>query len=595
MDRWRSLGGDVNWATLWVDRWLRQRKVPQFVIVPDSAVTLQLFAEAITLVPAEYSSGVSFLTSLSAERSGVRFDWIGLPAHSEMAGSMLKQFPERVLDLSRPRGPAPAAVAARSRATPPPLVTSAAPSGALVSVAASGDLRPPLGSIAVISQQSSEEAPLFPPPPPPPPPPPLAWNAQRVLAAVVAACLCVGIGVGVGWWLFAARSGTEQKVAILDGKPAEQAVESPPAAAPEIEPAPSAPKSAPQPDADGPAARPAVGPPSQSERAPGSGERLDPAEILARSEPAIVKFVDKGLLESLKDQPNAEEYVPLLTADLPPDGKATLLAPSSFDMRLDPLDPAGKAPPGNFKIALKTSRGEAVAFFRLHGSGLLWKCRGEPNDELLDALRLCNLEIRSPSGPGAAPPSRVVFTPLMPAAPTGREWLKKPFSEDLISFCASIYKRRQALKPRLRVERLSLSILPPDNDGWRSVDPGEAVVPNPVESRFTIGKLAASLGLKPHFDRDDQDSGSPPIEVAFKVGDGDDSKNPGKTTKSDPKLPDKKREPRDKQLAEGDGELIEKMFRRFGEVHGSIVIQTGDDGADQDLEVLRFGTSILSR
>ena len=222
---WASLAGDPLWSQTWVDRWRRQAGASQFLIVPTQADVLSLFAEAMTFVPDKEARELTFYTLLASDRAPARLDWVGVPAGAATANQIVSKSADRVIDLSRPLGPAPKPAPARQVSVP---ARSAA-----VERDEFADFMEPVparrkavtaATHATKGNSSSMMPAAKPARLPAPPPPPAPRSRLPVLSIAAALCLACVAMITVGYRQFGshapeASKGDATKQLAASGEP----------------------------------------------------------------------------------------------------------------------------------------------------------------------------------------------------------------------------------------------------------------------------------------------------------------------------------------------------------------------------------------
>lgn len=712
-ETWRKLAGDPQWAAAWSQRWAAQRPEPQFVVTRDAADVLGMFAELLALLPTDEAGGINFLTYLNGERSGVRFDWVGLPAGTRMTQSMIARFPERVLDLTQPLGPAPRSLKSAARQPAESASTVAAREEPAAGGIADPGIAPLLSPLAQSWYDSIEEPPPKQPPakarrpaarPLPPPPP-----ARRVpRGALIAGGLVLAVSLlAAGFGLAVLLRPAQPPAAVVLGRQQQvsepQRAAVPPTSTPATETAQGASARA-QPAVPTPPvpAPPGAAVPAGDEPVIAVGPSRGPDRPAAEpsaAQPPTIRFVAPGHgLAALKErEPGA--WLPLWHAEQPlGQPRLRLLSHPQLNLESETARPGKEAA---LRIWLRGQHDLGSVVIQAQGDQLRWKSTanltdkehpGQASDKLLDALRLSTLEIAAhpADGAGSAALLRLVFTPLHPPVPVGGARDTSPDEGDWRLLYLSVagalgdslsHEQLAALRPTLRIEGLSLSVLPATSAGWPWVEkldllPNSGNASTTHQLVFAGMEQAASLTFVARLDRNKHDD-QPALAVKdLKLTKVEKPAGPGKQAPAEPvmieieqpppaenKLPppgaapqnqfdapqnlsdgpdkrgDKKPGHRPSKLDEldplgdpadkpgarpsrpdrpkgnspadvlgpavdrralgpagnphgappGDGALLGAMLRRFGEVHGSIVVSAHDGQAPLEIEVFRFG------
>jgi hypothetical protein len=275
--------------------------------------------------------------------------------------------------------------------------------------------------------------------------------------------------------------------------------------------------------------------------------------------------------------------------------------------------------------------GDGTVAIRLKGRKLEVRTSLKSDDDLLSRLQFAVLQIDSLVGRG--PSLRIVFTPALPALGLAHSGLNHDLrSTPAMAFFAATYDFQKPLTARVKIDRLSLSILPGDNPGWRFPAPENGTLKDPLEAPLELSyardrKWSAVLKVSTNFGKEDvrdlgeEDSpihaeltspsltGPPPVSEAALAGAGavaegnDGGKAKGQQTKpfssSKNKNPPKVGKAKtakpleeigaDERARLDDGTLLLELFRRYGRVHGSIVVTVNSGESDEEVAVLRFG------
>ncbi len=640
---WNALAGHRDWAKVWIDRWARHDGQSSFVIVPGEADVMALFAEALALLPSHKAEQVTFITRLNADRAGVHFDWVGLTAGSELAGSILARHPERTLDLTRPLGLVPSSAVPKRQATASSPHARQNPEIRQPVVPGYDD--PAIGSGRDEPRHSpTKESPVPRPTSPlvpPPPPPPEGFFKRNPAAIVIVAgiTLATVLGLSAAWlWLSRPRH--------------EASADTPPKAL-----ASGIPVREPSPNGGQPQGSGSTDDRNRERREStpdeGNSHETKPkptATVGSQKTPRIVHL--NGWLPEIASKSNGKpgdwiEGYDLRELRVPSFSQLKLLSPSELDLKAVTLTKDdGKSV---IEVGLTTddpkikARNSSIAF-RLEGQKLEVQRPSQPSEDLLDRLQFCVVQIdvvQIDPSVDAAPSMWVMLTPLLPVPPLSdsetmpREWT------GATGFFAAAHTFRERLYARIRVDRISLSILPRENGGWQLLNPkAEAVLGTELTHLFEItlpkgrkwpatlkvwtdSKKAESADLK----NDDTSEGladskkddksfrplvarvepspsatDPPtkkndtqnpkglgsLEPSTKAKLKSTRKKAGSrlTDTSEPKNSDEN--PTEAIEKTDDGALLVELFRRYGRIHGSVVITVKQGQSNQDIEVLRF-------
>jgi hypothetical protein len=198
--RWRDVTGDPGWAAVLAADFLRDPSRPVYLVYPLGVDLLPLLAEALALLPAERRWEVTFSTFHRAAPAGLFCAWRGLPFDAPEAADLMRKPGQRVLQLARTLGPAPAnalAELARAAAAVPsasPQETSAGSAIHRAAAAVNQDQSGWRSAPETMTAAPRVTMPLAPAPP--------ARSGSRMLAFVagtVAGILVAGVAA-VGLW-----------------------------------------------------------------------------------------------------------------------------------------------------------------------------------------------------------------------------------------------------------------------------------------------------------------------------------------------------------------------------------------------------------
>jgi hypothetical protein len=137
---WRAATGDANWGWALAEAWKDAARRPTFLLFVPGQDLLALLDEAIRLLPPERQWQVEFTTYSVApgDRPG---QCLGVLAGSPAAEEAIRKYPDRILDLSRPLGAAPAP-ARRTEVKPTPSRPVSTPALNLPPDSAGAPIRP---------------------------------------------------------------------------------------------------------------------------------------------------------------------------------------------------------------------------------------------------------------------------------------------------------------------------------------------------------------------------------------------------------------------------------------------------------------------
>lgn len=103
---WERVTGDAGWAGELLRRFCEWPDAPVHVVCKPGTPTLELFAEALALLPPDVRWRIGFSTYFTGiPAAGVKCHWRGIIAGTAAAEGAID--PKSVIDLSRPLGPAP--------------------------------------------------------------------------------------------------------------------------------------------------------------------------------------------------------------------------------------------------------------------------------------------------------------------------------------------------------------------------------------------------------------------------------------------------------------------------------------------------------
>jgi hypothetical protein len=630
---WDILAGHRDWARVWVERYSREKTAnPSFVVVPGEADVLGLFTEAMALMPPNEGRQVSFITQMIADRDGVDFDWIGLIAGSKLARDAAKRFPDRTFDLTSPMRTPPTSVPQHSQ-------TSKANSKS-ATAASVGRPAAPIHDDEGFDEYYIAETPQVNPrrskrrdrdsgAPPPPPPPARLFDNWYVAPLLFMAGVAVTTAVGAAAWRYAALGPAQQKA---DEPP--EVVRVPQEGFPVRDQLPE------------PA--PAVAAKKNQTADPNKTAISSPSTTTIAAHRSPVFRLKRWLLDTLTKADNGTWVTVLEIEDkylVPPSPCLNLLTSkgSGLESRTLPSDQGE----GAIEVVSRERQTGSVKM-RLRDGHVLEVLRAEKlDDDLLSRMAYCVLEIRSSlealktSGVEMRT-ARVSFTPELPGAP----FFKTPWAIDeaLSSGAKAFFKmthklQKKDLQARIRVHCMTLSFLPEDETGWK-IDHKEKRAESQFDKKFSKtlelalsdGRWPVELSVATRFDGGEQSSSVIDIELigphssgeqkaAEKPDENDDVLEPGSIlgggavkkgkgrtltdrqnrarTARDSKPPDqgpveaKDANSPDRRLGElakvDPHVFILELFRRYGRLHGSIVVRVQNGSSEEDVEILEFG------
>jgi len=338
----------------------------------------------------------------------------------------------------------------------------------------------------------------------------------------------------------------------------------------------------------------------------------------------VVHLAD-WLPKLLSKQQSSEEWVEILDSDFPEFPTVKLLVSKGLGIvAVPPTPPAGKS---RVDVRLTKDENGQGASISVKGRKLRVQRQSKSGDELLARLQFCVLLIDSedPIGSGHERPVRVVLTPVLPAVPLSGSEIEPFKSAGATAFFGVAQSYREILHARVRVDRVSLTILPRENTGWRLNIPAKDFHEKldwPLEIDWRDGKWPAKFKLlmspaeetdhpaaiRAQLDpssapkqnvganaKEDEDKPArPPSAAATTAKKGSPKSKAGKK-KSAPTgfFPEADSSNEDENSTvgltkAGDGALLYELFRRYGRVHGSIVISVRNGERDEDVDVLKL-------
>jgi hypothetical protein len=634
---WSSLAGHRDWSRVWAERWTHREGRSGFLIVPEGTDVMGLFVEALAQLPEDEAENVTFITRLNGDRDGVHFDWIGVTADSELAVSVQQRYPDRTLDLTRPLGSVPRPEMTEQEVTP-------AGAGSHRTT----DMREPSDSDRDDDvddgwkdepkhRPKNGSARRRPPPPaaPPPPPPPQRVFGRNKLAIGIGAGFTSAVLLGGFIWLVMADHSSSRN------PDPSQANGSLPTGGSDRIAGPGGSQG------DPPTVIEPTSPPERTGQSGGASESRDGTDTesgsrdqhpLAVQDKSAVKggrvvhLKDGWLWDLLKDGKDA--LVELADKDVLPKSSTLQLRFSkdlglAFKQKSDGKPDQGIEIRLNDETARKTGERDSSISIRVTDKKLEFRRSGRfdaPTGEgLLDRLAFSVLDIIPVQEHqlASAAPVRVVFTPRLHAIPFSdpadapAEW------EGAVAYLAAAKRFQDAVEPRLRVDRVALSIVPGERSWW-PFDATKSAVPLAGTLTGTVringpkgGPWPVDLNVSAK-----ADGGKRPIVVQLDpppapagASNGDDTpkaeararKNAARETKAKTQKrglrpagqPDREKADAwgdDPNSPEGlsrtaDPILLAELLRRYGLVHVSVVIRVSDGPGDKGVEVLRFGTA----
>jgi len=377
-----------------------------------------------------------------------------------------------------------------------------------------------------------------------------------------------------------------------------------------------------------------------------SGSLADSPDAGSKN-PRVVHL--KGWLpEILSKAPAPEKWLDVVDLNdpqspVPQPAVLELLTPKELGLKSD------RSADGT-EIRITTGEDGSVAM-RLEGQKLEMRFQSNPSDALLHRLQWSVLGISSKQeGHHASErPVRVVFTPVLSAVPFSSSWEIEPSLLDGAKKFFIATDHLKELQAKVRIDAVSLSILPRENEGWLVSTRAENALGRPLAFDWPGTTWYAKLKVETYFDREDKKDHSA-IEAQLtslssttgasgKAGERNDlHSNVGQQPKngepapatpkedkahrqppkggpaSDKKTQTEKKEPApsgrstpatgtvapvadeispDRLKKVNDRVLLSELFRRYGQVHGAIVVSVASPGSDKDVdvEVLRFGNA----
>jgi hypothetical protein len=425
------------------------------------------------------------------------------------------------------------------------------------------------------------------------------------------------IAGGSPWWLSMVRP----KVADSAPVAATQLPDAAPIASAPDTPTPTPPTGAPRSGGrnDDGGARPGSGDGSARPGLPGLPGRPGlplpdanavPKLVLAPRNLRVTRWL-RGVLSN----ENSDQWVQIPVPDLgkvPPGATLKLLAGKESGLVATALE----KDPGDGGIAVRLAKGgDGAVALRLKDSKLEGRRQSKPGDDLFDRLQFCVLQIESKLE--IEQPARVVLTPPLPAVPLSETRSTHPAWERAGAFFDAAHQFRGPLNVRVRVDRVSLAVtlLSTPDGGWSLSPPADSPLGKELIKPLEIGwppdgKCATAIHVISNNPREYPDRPAlsaqldPPSRARAEQGveGGEDPSRirpPG--TKARPgaaALDPSSRsngDRRDPQKAAIDPTLLFDVFRRYGLVHGAIVVRVMDPESKQefDVEVLRFDNDSL--
>jgi len=526
----RELGAvHPEWAKAWRELLDQQEGLASFLIVPAEADVLALFAEALAPLPPKVAEEVTFITHMIADRPGVHFDWIGIPAGSELARSIPHRFPDRTLDLTKPlpsvvRTPAPKEREAVARVRPERSAAIRQPVTRARDEQDLDDIR----KDEVRRPRENQSAAQRPPPsvvPPPPPPPESLFRRHAVSAVTIAVFALISFAAYVG--------------------------------------------------------RP--------------GRKSDRGAEPPRKPPVV--YHSNGWLSDILRNEESQNWV-----EVPVEG-LQIPQPRGVKLRLlsgKGLEPATSSPPdgsGDSGIEVylpgpgpdQQGKDESVEL-RVKDGKIELKRRSIPTVELIDRLQLSILEIDPLLESEAS--VRILFTPVLPPVPLSDAKIEPFESADANAFFKAIHASKN-LDARVRVHRVSLSILPPGNAGWQVTKEAEAPFGKELNVALPINlpdsRWSLTINVGPYVD-----IGRFPGPRAIRAElmdppSGAGAKRRANADNNGGQAPEQHTSSSGGSKVAEDRDLLLRLFRRFGRVHGAIAIKVNNGESDELVDLLRFG------
>ena len=621
-----ALAQHADRAREWMDLWRRSNGQSIFLVAPEGTDVLAFFAAAL-VHHSDPARSIAFITHMNADRSGVRFDWIGLPVTGQLTESILNRFPDRTLDLTRPQmGISPGAVPkqkpspSRPRSEATPTITQPVTPAR---VDQESQIKWNEYMITTEADKALEPAPALMSPPPPPLPGAFELTNLKTVS-VVAAFAILTIAVGTFMLKVLKPAPREVYVAAVGPKPSELT--------------PVVVQKPPTPEKTTVSTKP-VNPPSQSK---------------ADLTPLRVVHLQGWLREILSSKQAIEQWVDLLDLDAPIPQSASLEILTCTELGLTSTELADDRGDGGLIIQYLDA-GKASVSLRMNKRKLEARVDSTPAIDLLDRLQLSVLEISAKNETRAdgGPSLRVVFTPRLAPASFSSKWAIAPhLSDGADRFFSATDKleKRLALKTRLCVDRVSLSIFPRENVGWLFSPSAKTALDTTNENVLAPDLPGGKwkVAFRTYFDRG-KVGGHPAIEATLTNGESltgankarepetaaspvqqlrpkadpvsakpsagqENRQRPKASPAKDKKSAATKKEPGKtgpatltaENVAQAPVEnthdlirtvdqriLLSELFRRYGQAHGAveILVRSRNSNRERWVEVLRFGDS----
>ena len=664
---WQQYAGDQQWAEVFAQRSQTSPVEPRFLVFSGDVEPLPFYLEAMDSLPVAQANQITFLTHLATDQRGPTYHWIGLIANTELALSVEKNSRERVTNLTRPLGSATqiveelrqAEAIRREKAAPKkpvPRPSEDDPNSSdyipeeyrgskFPSKPAATNLNPENLQSGYRLQTPASPASSNPKPKAdllPDIPAPRPADANNLMKYLAMAGIVTVLGIGTVVWMNR-QSGAKSESSVASQ---EQQEGSRPAA-----------KDSPNQLAN---ASGATSPDGEAPRDPPGKSKLPPIiekvpEVrVVKPRVESLKFVTRGLNEAMEEKDSQPSpLIESVNEFSRPDLQVKLLSDLGLKGSTTRMDTQSPRAAANDQLLDVKITDESVPDAALHlqiGSGAVRLLSGSAKSRtrvLLNRLRFAVLDIASSVFDDADPfVIHLALNPKLSGIPTSgvtfsSETFKPTESQkadlnDVLQMIAEQQKASQPIDCFLRVNRITLSILPESDPGWLVAD-GRSVISDfnaPLHDEIRIHHPGTSsvgeFRLETHFDRENMTTqpaiaaelhfnprnGQTPGDVAgstqkvdvnpLKSGSDSDAAK-ASTTEEKPETPEKpsakpknkktvktpkgisKTEPNlestvpeagvekpslSEQLSKiSDGVFLDELFRRYGRVHAEIVVR----------------------
>lgn len=556
--QWTQATGDGEWSRVWAQKWHATRNEPRFLVVPNDVETFTLFLESLDTLPAEQAGQTTFLTHLASDHRGPTYEWIGLLANSDLASSIERHSKDRVLNLARPLGSPEdlleeidreaalqeeRAQRAAAAARPIPKAAAAAPVVEEVDddIPEEYRVQQPAGATSQASQPSSKTRRRPADSLPELPTSRLADSNTKSIYLAIAGIVAV-LAIGIIVWAIRPAPEVRKPTTNIGGDDDEETPEN----------------EVPAQVAGGAAATSNGGAPASQGAAsggapPGKSVALAPPKPIAapvqRVAPTpVVKFVQQGLRESLTKVMGTGRGKLLEIGDSDELNRAGIAARLINDPKLGLSVSSSRVNPDGtpnsagplLDLHVKYEDDPNKSVHLQVGQGAVWFNVGAVqidtvSQDVLDRLRFSILEIESSPEDDRPFLFRVTLTPKLSAVPLNGlnlmdtsfkiEESKKRDVNDLL-LAIDRWQSMPDTNPLdcyLRIEGITLSILPGSNAGWSLGDIKMTKFKAPLgpkELKLSNGgtNIAGTFNLETSFDRDN-DSSKPVIAAEFVIPD----------------------------------------------------------------------------